>query len=430
MASPNPMKKVKWPSDKKQAGTDVSDFVPYVSNIVNSFRRVPRPMAPKTIDPVTGTTISLADAKRQVSDTSRAADLSTKDLDAQTGAAIRVGNMASRFRSLSDLNSKEAQINSQLGNQTKMINANIDAQNTGIINQYHDDITNAQIAQQREQSENLANASDKFITQQSVKDQYKLDKEKTKIMSKMYNPGVYGRLMDSINGKTTKPFDNLPVPPPLTATTVTAKTAQAPASSSISYSGTGPLTSNADTENLPPFMRKKAPRYFMNKFAAGGMMKVFGDDTEDPSKPVLRDPIKPLPTFKGGASLSGTNAFDDKTFAMDYGTNQMAKGIDMVNSIVQSGALPHTMPNGQMIRNNLDPKMYQYLYQFNQRGDMTGMTPEQRLQAFYDIQANDPDIQSMKNNMRRYGYGPQEFSRTSPSIVKKGFGGKILKPFA
>lgn len=280
MASPLNMK-FKWPSQKQQSSkSNLADFVPYVSNLVNAFRKPAKPMPPKLIDPVSGTRISMDDARRQVADQTQGANLATRDLDAQTGAAIRVGNMGNKFRALSDINSREAQMNAQLSNQTKYINANIASQNAAATNAYQDDIVNAQVAQTREQSANLANAADKFIAQQAVKDQIKLEKDKAIIMSKAYNKGVYDRLTNSLeqSGVNTSGFLN-----------DTSNTSNVPQTLDINKykSMVKPLAPTAPDLDLNTRLGEpslvKMRKYMQNRtYATGGMMKVH---SEDPVKP-------------------------------------------------------------------------------------------------------------------------------------------------
>lgn len=440
MASPlQYSKKIRWPSEKAKSsiGDKVSDFIPYVSNLANMFSRVPRPIAPRLIDPVINQKISMDQAKRQVESDSRAADMSTAGLDAHTGAAIRVGNLANKFRALSDINSREAMANTQINNQTNAVNASIDAQNTGMTNQYQDDLVNAQMAQNRLASENISNAADKYIGQQAVKDQMQLDKDKMNILSKMYNPGVYDRLIKSLNtaGVNTENMGgnpasvtpgflkNLPAAPPL-------KTTNTP-NSTTSNSMT-PLNQPTDNQYyLPSFMRRgRQPKYLMEKFAAGGMMKTMSGDPVKP--PVNNMPVKLFGENKR-TDLAGSS-LDDKMFAMNTPDTRMSVGMDLIHSVVNSGLLPNQTDQDRFMRDNIDPEMYSYLYQFNQRPDLKGMSADQRLQSFYSTFSNNPNIQAMKDNMKRYGYGPQEFNRNRAvgHVVPKtkfGTGGKMRKVF-
>lgn len=161
-------------------------------------------------------------------------------------------------------------------------------------------------------------------------------------------------------------------------------------------------------------LTKKQKRYFgmvaAGKAAAGDLL------TGDPEKPrPLQRPIKDLERFSGTADIAGNNSFTDNQFAMGHEDKRMAKGIDLVNNLVASGMLPNQTDQGAVAARELDPRMLNYLYQFNQRNDIRNMTPDQRVEAFYNIYSGNPDIQSMKDNMRRYGYGPMQFRRTQPS---------------
>lgn len=290
MASPL-TKKYKWPSEKKKSNFEASDFVPYVSNIANMFRKVPRPMAPDLVDPIVNQKVSLAGAKAQTEEMSRAADLATQGLDAQTGAAVRTGNLANRLRSLNDLSSREAMINAQTSNQANAINANIDAQNARITNDYRDDLVNAQLTQTRLGAENLANASDKYIAQDAARDQMELDREKTAIASRQYNPGMYNRLSASL---AKDGVDIAKAPEPFVSsfakyrnTSIPKLTTPAAAVTTPMTQATGPLMSNAQQlQSFPELLKKKpSPKYLMQKYAAGGMMSAMGEDA-DPTKPI------------------------------------------------------------------------------------------------------------------------------------------------
>jgi len=157
-------------------------------------------------------------------------------------------------------------------------------------------------------------------------------------------------------------------------------------------------------------LTKKQKQYF-GMVAAG--KAAFGDLLSgDPTKPSL---VKPQPYDPRHGSIAGTNAFGALA-AMDRPQMETAKGIDLVNESIRSGVLPHMMDKNRAksYRDLLDPKMYNYLYEFNNRSDLKGMTPDQRMQTFYNIQSNDPAIQSMKDNIKRYGYGTSEFQRNAP----------------
>lgn len=153
-------------------------------------------------------------------------------------------------------------------------------------------------------------------------------------------------------------------------------------------------------------LTKKQKQYF--GMVAAGKADLGADISGDPEKPSLVRDVKQL---RGDRGIRGTDAWGNK-LAMDFDTQRTAHGIDLVNSVVSSGLLPHQTSHAKDLRDQLNPAMYNYLYQFNQRQDVHGMTPEQRVRAFYDIQSNDPAVQSLKSTMKTYGYGPIEFRRT------------------
>jgi hypothetical protein len=152
-------------------------------------------------------------------------------------------------------------------------------------------------------------------------------------------------------------------------------------------------------------------------------------------KPVLVNPYNQPNQFSGQSVVSGTNAFTENQFAMDFPDKRMSKSIDLINNVLSSGLLPNQTGEDKTLRTQLDPRMYNYLYQFNQRTDLKGMTPEQRINTFYNVNTNDPEIQSMKDNMKRYGYGPSEFRNVSPSnkigpaLVSMKDGGSVSETY-
>jgi hypothetical protein len=171
------------------------DIIPYVSNIANSLRKVPLPDAPGVISPVGARQINYdaqrAEADRQMRSMNKSADVS---LDENTAAGVKGSNLAGTIRAKNSISEAENNANAQIGMQTNQINAGIDAQNVGLQNQWHRDLTEAQVAQQREQSANLSNAADKYIAQRNVKGAADLDRERWQVYQPVWkNSGVSGR---------------------------------------------------------------------------------------------------------------------------------------------------------------------------------------------------------------------------------------------
>ena len=169
------------------AMSHASDIMPYVSNFINSTRRVPLPQQPDTVSPISPAhvyyTAENAEADRQTRGANRSAD---RMLDENTAGAVRAGNLAQQIRAKNSINENEANTNSQLKMEADRTNAGIDAQNVAIRNGYKNAQTEAQIAQQRAESQNIANAADKYIGQQNVKSAQQLDMAKWDTMKTLY----------------------------------------------------------------------------------------------------------------------------------------------------------------------------------------------------------------------------------------------------
>jgi len=186
-------------SGMKEKGANVfskfGDIVPYMSNIANSFRKPPMPTAPGSIAPVSTSRVS---ADNQLYETDRAirgANMGAdRNLDESTAAAVKSSNMAQGIRGRNAVYESVNNANAEMENRTRQVNANIQAQNVGMTNQYNNDKVGAQIAQQREQSENLSNAADKYVGQQQFKDAQDLDMRKLEAMKPLWKrSGVFDR---------------------------------------------------------------------------------------------------------------------------------------------------------------------------------------------------------------------------------------------
>jgi hypothetical protein len=61
---------------------------------------------------------------------------------------------------------------------------------------------------------------------------------------------------------------------------------------------------------------------------------------------------------------------------------------------------------------------------FNQRADVQGLSPEQRVQQFFDMGSNDPEVASALRNFRGLGYGQAQGFRSSPLLGNRGLLGQ------
>lgn len=176
----------------------VADKVaPYMSNIANALRKPPLPKMPKMISPVIGAKIDLSNQRNMVDRAARAADIAANTtLDSNTAAAVRGSNLAGKIQGMNQVNETEANMNSQQQLQLGQTNSRIEAVNTAAVNNFQDNLVERDVARQREQSANLANASDKYVAIQNEDEKRKLDLKKYGVLKDTFrNSGVLDRMM-------------------------------------------------------------------------------------------------------------------------------------------------------------------------------------------------------------------------------------------
>jgi len=197
------------PSPSHQ-GIDINNIsnaiLPFASNIVNGFRRPPMPATPELIRPVTLSKIRLDASRNQVRNAARAQDINAdKTLDEQSAAAVRSSNLAKTLNQEGQINEQEGFLNARQRAEAAGMNLNVDSMNTAAINRQRDQQVERGLAIQREQSQNLANASDKVIGIQNERNKAKLDLQKLNTLSEMWkDSGVYNRLRNRMREEGKK----------------------------------------------------------------------------------------------------------------------------------------------------------------------------------------------------------------------------------
>ena len=181
-------------TDRKKAFNG-SNIIPYISNIANSLKKVPLPDAPGLINPIGRRQVNYdaqrVEADRQMQGANVSAD---KNLDENTAAAFKGSTLASNIRGKNAISEAESNTNAQLGMQTDQINASIEGQNTSMMNQWKNNLVEARVAGQREQSANLSNAADKYVAQQNVNSQRDLDIKRLGVYEGLFkSSGVMNR---------------------------------------------------------------------------------------------------------------------------------------------------------------------------------------------------------------------------------------------
>jgi hypothetical protein len=165
-----------------------NSIAPFASNIVNAFRKVPKPAQPiMDSAPVLQKVNMDADrsaVSRELNAGSAAAD---RAVDGNTAESIRQFNMGTKLDQFSRISESERNANTQIANQQAMISAQVAAGNNAKRDQYNNDLKEGQIAQSREQSANFSNAADKYMAINNEKSKAALDKQKAGILMSLYS---------------------------------------------------------------------------------------------------------------------------------------------------------------------------------------------------------------------------------------------------
>ena len=179
------------------------DLIPFASNMLNAFRKPPMPKRPGTLSPVTLGKVSYANERTEADRLVRGADLGAeRGLDGNTAASVRAGNLSQKFRMYSDSYARENNENTDITNKQTMINAGIDEKNTRGNDFYNQQVVERRIAQQGQQSANVANAADKYISIQNEQAKRDLEAKNFAITSKVFeNSGVLKRLMGKLQAE-------------------------------------------------------------------------------------------------------------------------------------------------------------------------------------------------------------------------------------
>lgn len=179
----------------KRLSKGAESITPFISNIVNSTRKAPKPNSP-ILDGFTSLKrIDLSDERNQVRRTIDAANKATeRNVDSNTAEAIKAFNRGQEFDRLSSINERETNTNVNIGNTQSMMDAQVRGMNTERLNDFQTARTAAAIADQREQSANLANAGDKMVLMGNEKRKAKVQSEKIKVLSSLFSKsGVLSR---------------------------------------------------------------------------------------------------------------------------------------------------------------------------------------------------------------------------------------------
>lgn len=175
-------------------------LAPFASNIANAFQKPPMPAQPTYDNSVTLTAPRYDNERNTVSREINGTNASLyRNLDANTAARLTQNNLGVKLNQLSSINERENNARAETSNRQALVNSGIQSRNNDKTDAYNRDLVERSIAQERTQSENIANAGDKYVGIQNEKRKAKVDLEKTKTMAELFrNSGVGTRLRQQL----------------------------------------------------------------------------------------------------------------------------------------------------------------------------------------------------------------------------------------
>lgn len=185
-----------WKGISAKAQSVGNSVAPFISNIANAFRKPPMPKLPYLNSFTNLSKINLDDERNRVNRAVMASDVAgDRNLPSNTAAAVHSSNLAVKLNQLSSISERESNANAGIANQQAQMDMQTSFANNGKMDDYNDSLVERQVAQQREQSQNLSNASDKYVSIRNEKDKANVALQQTQMMSHAFdNSQVMGRL--------------------------------------------------------------------------------------------------------------------------------------------------------------------------------------------------------------------------------------------
>lgn len=189
-------------------GQAITSIAPYVTNLINSTRRLPAPPTPtleQTISPdLISTDADKMELEREVRGMNKGIEQSTSNPSLVNSQ--RVANFGNLLTAKGKLSQFEKNTNAGIKNQTRYFNSSVSARNVERDNQYKNEQIARILAQSNFDASNLADATTKY--QQQTRDNSMIDLENRKldILPRLYeDTGVVNRnLLDLLNKEKRK----------------------------------------------------------------------------------------------------------------------------------------------------------------------------------------------------------------------------------
>lgn len=423
-------------------------ILPYASNISNSFRRPPMPFQPTMVNPQPLSPVNLSNARNQIVRSVRAQDLNAdRALNSQAAVAARSANLAKEMEGTSQVSEQEAFLNSRQKAESAGMNLNVDTMNATAMNRYRESLVERSMAEQREQSGNLANASDKMIGQINEQRKASLDLQKMNTLSQMWKEsGVYDRMLAKMKGQGNN--DPTGILAQLNDTHAYGGRVRRKAFAS---GGSVPYTHGTDLA-FEDWYRNSTPEglagqdlsttdkdyYSMYKSGRSSSyrrpMSIVGADPMSVRRPSMH------PSYMDtGGVIGGTPAITQANVnASNASGREDITTMDQINRILTGQV--KGLPRFGDSRDQLGTEAYI----FRQQNGNAGLPADQIIHNFYGRPNTGSPVDMMRAKYNTIGYGPNAVYNSAPAggynrtpvsglVASRAFGGFVsgsTKPFA
>ncbi len=181
-------------SDEGFDPSKLKALVPYASNIVNSFRKLPKPIMSPTETPITPELVNYDAARNNI-------DVDQRNLNKETdyrvtnpavAQALKAVNAGQAIAGRNQLAMGEANTNAQIKNQTKQFNQGIFGRNIQRRADFNNELVSRNIEQQNLISDNIANVGDKFQLGERDRALMSLEERKLSYLPEFYEKDASG----------------------------------------------------------------------------------------------------------------------------------------------------------------------------------------------------------------------------------------------
>jgi hypothetical protein len=180
-------------------GQVAGDLLPYASNIINGFRKLPRPITPPSESPIAANLVNMDAARNEIDTDARNLNKETDYRVSNQGVAqaIKATTFGRAVEGKNSLAMNEANTNAQIKNQTAQFNQGVVGRNISRQMGYNDQLLSRSLKQQDLRSENIADIGDKYQLQQRDKSLMDLEGRKLAILGKNSDTGAVERQLGS-----------------------------------------------------------------------------------------------------------------------------------------------------------------------------------------------------------------------------------------